>query len=123
MTEQSEIFRAMREHQMEKHSNQRHAAAKEIARLIRQGFSVRMFTPYQFRFNGRLDIFPTRQRFHDLEANRRGSYRELEKFVVDFFAKGRELPAVDRNEFIASLVSIGWSKQEAAHAFDHGVPE
>ena len=53
---------------------EREAGAAEILALREHGFHVEALTDYQYRINGRLDLFPTRRRFHDVLINRRGSY-------------------------------------------------
>jgi len=40
---------------------------------------------YQVRINNRLDIYPTRKRWHDTEKDERGEYENLLVFVRCFF--------------------------------------
>jgi hypothetical protein len=54
---------------------------KDIESLRRKGYKVRMITPYQFRINDALDLFPTHQRFHNLRTQKRGSYKNIIKIT------------------------------------------
>ena len=45
-----------------------------ILRLRDEGFRVEQLTPYQFRIHDVLDLYPTRQRYHDIVRNERGDY-------------------------------------------------
>lgn len=56
-----------------------------MARLYSKGYQIRRFTPYHFRINDRLDIFPVNRRWHDIKENRRGGYDDVFKFVSKFF--------------------------------------
>ena len=35
---------------------------------------VRKLTDFQFRVDGRLDLYPIHRRWHDIKTNRRGTY-------------------------------------------------
>jgi hypothetical protein len=61
-----------------------------IDRLGLQGFSIHEFTPYHFRINEILDVYPVNQRWHDIKANERGSYYDIFDFVKKFFIKPDE---------------------------------
>lgn len=51
-----------------------------------RGYGAIMLTPYQIRINNRLDIYPVNRRWHDLKNNLRGDYRNMHRFVDEFFA-------------------------------------
>jgi hypothetical protein len=70
----AEDFRALKEHTREQRAEKRAAGTTEILALRDRGFKVEELTDCQFRINGRLDLFPTRRRYHDIKANRRGRY-------------------------------------------------
>ena len=57
---------------------------KEFRRL---GFEVREITPYQFRFNDCLDIYPSNKRYHELAKRSRGDIRgkSFDQFLREFF--------------------------------------
>lgn len=54
-------------------------------RLRRLGYEVHQFTPYQFRIEGRLDVYPVNRKWHDIKSNKRGSYGDVIEFVRTFF--------------------------------------
>ena len=55
-----------------------------ILRLRQRGFLVQVLTPYQFRVNGRLDLYPLHNRWHDIQTNRRGGAKDLVAFVKEW---------------------------------------
>jgi hypothetical protein len=59
----------------------------EIKELTRAGFDIREITPYQFRIDGRLDIFPVHNRFHDIKTDERGGFKNIKTFVFDHLKK------------------------------------
>lgn len=52
----------------------REVGTVEILALARNGYDVQELTPYQFRINDALDLYPTQRRFHNLKTQRRGRY-------------------------------------------------
>lgn len=58
----------------------------KVKKLEVLGFTVVALTEWQYRINGRLDIFWQSQRWHDIRENKRGDYNELVDFVRDYFA-------------------------------------
>lgn len=72
--ETTEMWKDHRRAQQERRADRLPAATEEILALNQAGFTVQKLTDYQFRVNGRLDLFPTHRRYHDVVANRRGSY-------------------------------------------------
>lgn len=72
--ETTEMWRAIRHKRQDQRRARLGPRSEEISALERQGHSVRQLSPYQFRINERIDLFPTRQRYHDLKTQRRGSY-------------------------------------------------
>lgn len=52
---------------------------KEILDLRTKGFKVVELTPYQYRINGFLDLYPKNGRFHDLRTGERGNYPAMRK--------------------------------------------
>ena len=55
-----------------------------ILNLKRRGFLVQALTPYQFRVNGRLDLYPLHNRWHDIQTNQRGGVKDLAAFVKEW---------------------------------------
>lgn len=69
----SEMWRALHEDQAAARAVRRESGVAELDRLP-AAFTVRKLTDYQFRINERVDVFPTRRRYHVLAGGRRGSY-------------------------------------------------
>lgn len=49
----------------------------EIKEAITEGFRIVQFSPYHYRIEGQLDVWPSRkghQRFHDIKTGKRGTY-------------------------------------------------
>lgn len=59
---------------------------EERKKRLESKYSIKYFTQYQFRVNGVLDIYPSSQRYHDIKANKRGSYKNMEGFIDSFFS-------------------------------------
>ena len=57
----------------------------EILALKRQGYDVEQRTDYHFRVNGRLDLWPIHNRWHDLLTQERGGAKNLARFVKERF--------------------------------------
>lgn len=58
-----------------------------VPELEAEGLEVKQLTPYQFRVNGQLDIYPTNAKWHDLKTGQRGSFYDtnLARFVRAHF--------------------------------------
>lgn len=72
--ELSEHYRGIRAAKAARLAAGREKETKNILALIGQGFAVEQLTPFHFRVNGMLDLFPTRKLYHDLRTNTRGEY-------------------------------------------------
>jgi hypothetical protein len=61
-----------------------HDTVREFQKL---GFEVKEMTPFCFRFNDSVDIYPSNKRYHDLTKNVRGDIRGINytKFLRQFF--------------------------------------
>lgn len=46
------------------------------------GLEWKMMTPYQFRIDETLDIYPTNKKWHDLQMGTRGEYKSLLTFLL-----------------------------------------
>ncbi len=54
--------------------------------LERDGFVVREIEPWHYRVNGRLDLYPVRQRYHWIgRPQQRGYYRDAVAICRQFF--------------------------------------
>ena len=85
--ETSELWRDYREEQKTRRLERLPKRTEEILSLSKLGFKVEQKTEYQFRINDRLDLYPIHNRYHDIEKNRRGGYKNVCEFVNRFFAK------------------------------------
>lgn len=62
---------------------------REVEALHRKGYQIEQLTPYQFRVECVLDLYPRRRRFHNIANQARGEYpyrfcgpvKELAAFV------------------------------------------
>ena len=52
----------------------REAGTREIMALASKGFKVIMLTPFQYRINNAVDMYPTQARYHVLKTGERGRY-------------------------------------------------
>jgi hypothetical protein len=61
-----------------RHAQQQRRAARlgsrveAIGKLKRRGYEVQELTPYQFRINGLVDLYPIHNRWHNLQTGERG---------------------------------------------------
>ena len=55
-----------------------------ILALEQEGFVVQKLTDYCFRINGRLDLFPIHNRWHDIQKNERGGAKDLAVFAREW---------------------------------------
>lgn len=62
----------------------------QIEALRERGYKVVSLTPYQFRVNDRLDLYPTRRRFHNLRTNQRGAYVTVAAVVSSQLERGSD---------------------------------
>lgn len=52
-----------------------------ILETLKAKYEVREFSPYQWRINGIIDIYPTNKNYHLIKENKRGSYNNLIPFL------------------------------------------
>lgn len=61
---------------------------REIKALKAKGYQVEELTPYQYRVECVLDLYPTRKRFHNISNQARGAYpfgyekKAMQKLIV-----------------------------------------
>ena len=53
----------------------------------RMGFEVKEISPFQFRVNESIDIYPSNKKYHDLKKNERGDIRgkNFDTFLRGYF--------------------------------------
>lgn len=74
--------------QMNNMRNRRRFQFYEIIKEFkRMGFDVREVSPFQYRFNDCIDIFPSNKRYHDLKKRERGDIRgkNFNQFLREYF--------------------------------------
>lgn len=69
----AEMWRAHREEVQARNAVRRASGTAEIEWLP-DDYTVQKLTDYQFRINGKVDVFPTHRKYHVLATGRRGSY-------------------------------------------------
>lgn len=89
-------------------------------RLRKRGFQVEEFSRYHFRINRELDFFKNEHgrpfAWHDRVTDVRGELpqEKLWPFIIKRFDKP---PIIHEEEFVARLMHIGWTEQEAREAY------
>lgn len=87
MSEMGDDFRALRDLRRESNRKNRVRVESQIWPLQAEGFKILELTPYQFRINDRLDIYTTRERWHDLRTGKRGTFigKDVAQYIRRFF--------------------------------------
>ncbi len=66
----------------------RQSFVNQIREIENEGNEVKQITPYQYRINGQLDIYPSSKRFFVLDNKKRGDIEtSFIDFIIDFFNK------------------------------------
>ena len=76
-----ELWRESRAAQQERRRKRLPLRVAELMELRKAGFTIEQKTPYQFRVNGVLDIYPIHNRYHDLKTGERGGFGDVREFV------------------------------------------
>jgi len=77
MNKTTEMWKDYRKDQQERRSNRLSKRTNEILSL--KGHIVKQLTPYQFRIDGKVDVYPTHNRYHILATGKRGDYRKIKE--------------------------------------------
>ncbi len=85
MNDQSEMWKEYRGDQRERRTERVIDRTSQIASLKKDGFDIEQKSAFHFRVNGRLDLWPTHNRYHDIRENKRGGYGDVVMFVREFF--------------------------------------
>jgi hypothetical protein len=80
-----ERFAEQNEEQRRRRRASRDAFGTEVLPRLRKEHEVRELTPYQFRIDGKLDLYPTGHRWHLLRSGKRGGFQKFppEKSISD----------------------------------------
>jgi hypothetical protein len=82
MGDMGEVWEGHREAQQARRAARLPGRTQEILDLKGDGFDVVALSPYQFRVDGRLDLYPIHRRYHDTRLNRRGGYQTAKAIAV-----------------------------------------
>lgn len=74
MSDAIDGYRDLQECRREWRNEKREAGAADIKTLSALGYDVRVISEFCFRIDGKLDLFPTRGRFHNIRSGKRGNY-------------------------------------------------
>ncbi len=55
--------------------------SEELEILVAEDYQVVQFSPYHFRVNDKLDIWPSSRKWYDRRTKGRGQYKDLLMFV------------------------------------------
>lgn len=80
--EMSEVWKDYRQQQQARRALRLPLRTEEILALRQSNFDVRQLTDYQFRVDGRLDLYPIHRRFHDIKTGKRGTYQTAKAITV-----------------------------------------
>lgn len=86
----SDIAELYAEHKKDVRENKQEQLARRTAQLLElrdEGFDIKALTQFQYRVNGRLDIYPVWGKWHDIKHNKRGKFTGIstKEFVRRFF--------------------------------------
>lgn len=70
----AEDFKEIREAQQKRRAERLVGRQKEIEELA-PIYQVKKLTPYQYRINGVLDLYPIHRNYHNIKTNKRGTYK------------------------------------------------
>jgi hypothetical protein len=85
-----------------RHSQQQRRVARlgsrveAIGKLKRRGYEVQELTPYQFRINGLVDLYPIHNRWHNLHTGERGGAKDLAIWIKEHLKPTERKAAYDK---------------------------
>lgn len=79
MNETRELWKGYREEQRERRAKRLPLRTAQIAGLALRGYRIEKLTPYQFRINGELDVYPIHNCFHILKSGKRVGIETLSR--------------------------------------------
>ena len=80
-------FKFMHDRNHQVKVSQRDKRTQHLMELIQEGWDIVQLTPNQFCVRGRLDIFPTWAKWHDIKRGRRGEFKGIntKQFIIEWF--------------------------------------
>ncbi len=85
MNDENEMWKEYRGEQRDRRTERVIDRTSQILSLKEEGFDIEQKSAFHVRVNGRLDLWPTHNRFHDIRRNKRGGYGDVIQFVKKFF--------------------------------------
>lgn len=82
MSDAIDGYRDLQECRQQERAEKRVQETAKILELRGLGYEVRQITEYHFRVDGKLDLYPTRGRWHNMRAGKRGFYRDAAAIAV-----------------------------------------
>ena len=82
----TEIWKEYRQEQQDRRHLRLPIRTKQILSLRNLGYKIAKKTPYQFRINDVIDVYPIHNRYHNIKTGKRGGYRD----IIEFIKKGLE---------------------------------
>lgn len=76
------VWRDYRQAQQARRAVRLPLRTEEILALRGDNFHVRTLTDFQFRIDGRLDLYPIHRRYHDMRTGRRGTYQTAKSVAI-----------------------------------------
>lgn len=77
----AEDYKQYRENQKQRRAERLPIRQAEI-RSLSDRYKVQELTPYQFRIDGKIDLYPIHNRYHILSSNKRGGYKNAVEFIT-----------------------------------------
>ena len=79
--EETEFWREHKAELKRRKEERRGPRIRQIIELKKDGYIVEQLTPYQFRINKEVDVYPTNNRYCLLRFQRWGRYRDVREFI------------------------------------------
>jgi hypothetical protein len=76
MGDMAESFHLLRAERVRRNAEALIQFQSDIIAMRDGGFEVKELTPYHFRVNGTIDLFPISRRYHNIKKNTRGHYEK-----------------------------------------------
>ena len=81
MSDMSEAWNEYKTAQQERRIQRLPIRKAEILSLRNLGHKVRQLTPFQYRIDEVIDVYPIHNRYHDLKTGKRGGYKSITEFI------------------------------------------
>lgn len=81
VNEETEFWREYKADIKKRREERRGPRIRQIMELKTDGYLVEQLTPYQFRINREVDVYPTNNRYCLLKFQRWGRYRDVKELI------------------------------------------